>query len=68
VRVRCAPLYRGQSDEHGWCGAIIDDEHRLTVCPHVSLAGGDTEGLGTTGSAWDWAADAPVEGVHSVAS
>lgn len=40
---RCEPLYDGDTSEV--CGALFDDAKRMAVCPHVSLAGGDTLGL-----------------------
>lgn len=40
---QCAPLYHG--DPHPYCGVMFDDAERLAVCPHYSLAGGDTVGL-----------------------
>ena len=41
---RCEPLYEG--DEHEYCGVMFNDLHRLSVCPHVLLDGGDRVGIG----------------------
>lgn len=41
--VRCAPLWDG--DRRSFCGAVYDDAKRSTLCPHVSLDGGDTVGV-----------------------
>lgn len=41
---KCEPLWDG--DEHEYCGVVFDDLHRLAVCPHNLLAGGDTVGIG----------------------
>ena len=40
---RCEPLYEG--DPSPTCGVWFDDMHRMAVCPHVLLAGGDSVGL-----------------------
>lgn len=41
---KCGPLWDG--DTHRTCGVMFDDAKRSTICPHVSLAGGDTVGIG----------------------
>lgn len=43
----CGPLFDGDDNGgRGFCGVTYDDERRLCVCPHLSLAGGDATGIG----------------------
>lgn len=55
---RCSPERYGASKPT--CGVLFDDGRRSTVCPHVSLDGGDVVGIGPAARPPDVDVEAPA--------